>query len=447
MLTAGLSSFASRGAFGCVLAWLLSVSPGSAQIGDVPELRRFLDQQGAPQTLIAPAAVAGRGAASTTSSSTILGTRPTFFYANPGPWGKLKCFYIYIEAPKAMVEDYPLPFSKPRWSFPQSDAPKLPALFKKAGLPDALTTTLLEPLNTTTSNGILNLFPPLPDLEAMTPAQREVIYPELAKFPGNEYHSDPVLMTTSTVEEWYRTSKLRPELIAKISKMAYHRGEALAFSDLSAMMNYATSDSEAREIFKAFTRTRSLMIQMELSDDTELAPLLDYWTIGIGIRRKDIEPIMQSIIDTEGVERLGLSHVLPALVRKLLYTYPGQELSRHGVLPDCHWTSLNFFNYEPHEYLLDSRLATSAVLEKFNPVEGPYKYGDILFFLDADKGDAFHSCVYLADDMVFTKNGRNPLSPWVIMKIDEVKKIYVYDRNGRIQGYRHKAATGKYDQQ
>jgi hypothetical protein len=213
------------------------------------------------------------------------------------------------------------------------------------------------------------------------------------------------------------------------------------------MMNYASSDSEARAIFKAFTRTRSLMIQLELEDNTDLAPLLDYWTIGIGIRRKDIEPIMQSILDTEGVERLGITHILPALPRKLLYTYPGPEMSRQGVLPDCHWTSLNFFNYEPHEYLLDSRLATSAVLEKFNPVDGPYKYGDILFFLDADKGDAFHSCVYLADDMVFTKNGRNPLSPWVIMKISEVEKIYVYNRNGRIQGYRHKEATGKYDDQ
>ena len=226
--------------------------------------------------------------------------------------------------------------------------------------------------------------------------------------------------------------------MAKIRQMAYRRGEALAFSDLGAMMNHASGEAEARLIFKSFTRTRSLMMQLELEDEAELPTLLDYWSIGMGIRRKDIEPIMQSIIDTEGVERLGITHIIPALPRKLLYTYPGEECSRHGILPDCHWTSLNFFNYEPQEYLLDSRLATSAVLEKFEPVQAPYRYGDILFFLDADRGDAFHSCVYLADDMVFTKNGRNRLSPWVIMKISEVEKIYIYDRNGRIQAYRHK---------
>jgi len=62
------------------------------------------------------------------------------------------------------------------------------------------------------------------------------------------------------------------------------------------------------------------------------------------------------------------------------------------------------------------------VLERFNPVEPPYKFGDILFFLDSQRGDAFHSCVYIADDVVFTKNGRNVLSPWIFTKLEDVKK-------------------------
>ncbi|HYF35880.1 MAG TPA: hypothetical protein VD994_11360, partial [Prosthecobacter sp.] len=100
--------------------------------------------------------------------------------------------------------------------------------------------------------------------------------------------------------------------------------------------------------------------------------------------------------------------------------------------------ALNFFNYEPHEYLLDSRLATSAVLENFEPVPPPYKYGDVLFFLSNSTGDAFHSCVHLADNIVYTKNGRNLLAPWVLMKLDDVKKIYLYRGDGYIQAYRRK---------
>lgn len=423
-----------------------------AQVDGIPELQQFLPR---PQQLAAGTAGAEPVNASSPSgdraglgstaalSARPEGKRPGVSYANSGPWGKLRCFYIYIEAPKAMVDEYPLPSSKPRWTFPAAEVPKLPELFQTAGLPEAFGIALLEPLNTAKEGGLIHLFPSVENLEAMTPAMREVIYPELAKYPENEYYVDPVLITADSVDEWYATSKLRPELISKIRQYSYKRGDCLAFSDLQAIMNYAHSDTEARAIFKAFTRTRSLMVQMELDDSTNLEPLLEYWTIGLGIRRKDIEPIMQSIIDTEGVERLGLSHVLPALARKLLYTYPGPELLRHGIMPDCHWTSLNFFNYEPHEYLLDARLATSSVLENFEPIPPPYRYGDILFFLDNEKGNAFHSCVYLADDIVFTKNGRNQLSPWILMKLEEVKRIYLFRGNGHVQGFRHKRATGK----
>jgi hypothetical protein len=88
-------------------------------------------------------------------------------------------------------------------------------------------------------------------------------------------------------------------------------------------------------------------------------------------------------------------------------------------------------------------LATTAVLERFNPVDPPYKFGDILFFLDSQRGDAFHSCVYIADDVVFTKNGRNVLSPWIFTKLEDVKKVYLFDNNGRVQGYRNKNAPVK----
>lgn len=402
-------------------------SPGSILTGNVNRALLAASDPSVPSQTSAPGSPASL-------------KRPAFFYTNPGPWGKLRCFYIYIEAPQEMVDMFPLPHSKPRWTFPESALPALPGLFKQAGLPDMFAITLLDPLTMIKEGGFVHLFPAIPDIEAMTPAMREVIYPELAKLAENPYYMDPVLITADNVEEWYRTSKLRPDLVSRIAKLSYHRGEALAFSDLSVLMNYASSDAEARGIFKAFTRTRSLMVQLEISDESELPSLLNYWAVGAAGRRKDIEPIMRSVLDTEGSERLGFTHILPALARKLVYTYPGESYSRHGILPDCHWTSLNFFNYEPHEYLLDSRLATSSVLEKFQPVEPPYKYGDVLFFLDAEHGDAFHSCVHLADDLVFTKNGRNALSPWVIMRLPEVQKIYIHHRNGRVQGYRMRPA-------
>ncbi|HEY1050131.1 MAG TPA: hypothetical protein VGE39_10265 [Prosthecobacter sp.] len=407
-------------------ACLLLPAAAAAQITSAEDLGVILGQ--------------GAGLTPPQAASTPPGTSDTItsFDANPGPWGSLHCFYVYLEAPKSLVEGFALPSSIPRWTFPESSVAALPTFFAKAGLSKALIDNLLSPKSMVKENGRVHLFPPLAELEEMSPQTRAIIYTELSGYPENEYHVDPVLIIGTTVEEWYRTSKLRPEIIAKIKKLSYLRGETIAFSDVAVLLNYAQSDSEARIIFKACTRTRNLMVRLKLDKNSNAEEIIKYWSFGVGIRRKDLEPLVTSIIETDGIEDLGVAHLLPALARKLLYTYPGMDIAKHGVLPDCHWTSLNFYNFEPHEYLLDARLATSQVLEQFVPVEPPYQYADILFFLDNTTGDAFHSCVHLADNIVYTKNGRNILSPWVIMRLEDVKKIYLYKGNGRVQGFRRK---------
>ncbi len=382
--------------------------------------------------------ILGGQAHATTSQSGGAQQTVNAFKANPGPWGELSCVYVYLEAPQNLIDGFPLPSPIPRWTFPESMQPELKDFFTKAGLAGPVIDRVLSPKTMVKEGGNLHLFPPLTDLEEIPADVRATIYTELSKYQDNEYQVDPVLIIGTSVEEWYRSSKLRPEIISKIKKMSYHRGETIAFSDVPALLNYALSDSETRIIFKACTRTRNLLVHLKLDKQANAEEIINYWTMGAGLRRKDLEPLIQSIIELDEVDHLGIVHLLPALARKLLYTYPGLDLAKNGVMPDCHWTSLNFFNYEPHEYLLDARLATSQVLEQFAPVEPPYQYGDILFFLDNSTGDAFHSCVHLADNIVFTKNGRNLLSPWVIMRLEDVKKIYLYKGNGRVQGFRRK---------
>ncbi len=410
-------------------AWLFL--PVHAQITSLEDLQHLLTRNNGEPGVSTP---------TKTQNQKVI-SNPNVFYASPGVWGKLRCAYIYLEAPKQLIENYPLPNTQARWGFPEALRNDLPALFQRVGLPEIVSQSLLDPKTMVAVEGMIFVFPKGPDLEAITPDTRSLLYTELAKYPINEYYVDPVLIIGQTVKEWYRTSKLRPELIQKIDQLAYKRGETTAFSDIPYLLSFAQTDSEARTIFKAMTRTRGLMVKIEADHDTNIDEVVGYWTLGMGLRRKDVEPLFQSIIDTDGIEALPLSHMLPALVRKLVYTYPSLDMGKNGILPDCHWTSLNFFNYDPHEYLLDSRLATSAVLEKFEPINPPYKYGDILFFLSNATGDAYHSCVYLADNLVYTKNGRNLLSPWLIMKREDVEKVYLYRGDGHVQGFRRKQQT------
>lgn len=360
--------------------------------------------------------------------------------SSPGPWGQISSYPIFLEAPSFLIDRFPLPNSRPRWAFPTSRVEELEDLFKVAELDPELRQVVLTPTAMVTEGEWTYLFPPLPMLEAMTSLQREIVYAELRKYQVNEYHFEPVLITSGDADEWFHSSQLRPELIAKIKGFVYRRGDALAISDLPALMNYVNGEAEGREMLKAFTRTRSLIARLIVNEKSDISAIINYWTTGLNLRRKDVEPLLQSVLNTEGIDSIDVVHMLPALPRKLLLTYPDMGLAKDGIFPDCHWTSLNFFNYNPQGYLLDSRLATTAVLERFNAVEPPYKFGDILFFLDSKNGDAFHSCVYVADDIVFTKNGRNVLSPWILSRLDDVKKVYLFDNNGRVQGFRNKQA-------
>jgi len=364
-----------------------------------------------------------------------------------GPWGTLTKIPIFLEAPNSLIDDYPLPNTITRWSFPISEAPQLPDFFAKTGLSAAFIAQLSQPGLQTIEGNWLHLFPPAEEVALLDPEVRSRLYLHLSNYPPNEYHDDPVYILSPTVEEWYRSSNLNPELIAAIAKVAYRKGDVWAVSDLPYLLSLTTNEVETRRLFQSFTRTRSYLAKLVVSPDMDSLSVRNYWTIGgKSFRLKALEPLLNSIKETRQTIELDISHIIPALPRKLIYNYQSPSFANKGIFPDCHWTSLNFFNYEPHEYLLDSRLATSKVLDDYLPVEPPYAYGDILFFIRADDGNAFHSCLFLADDLVFTKNGRNQLNPWIISTLKDVSSIYLSSAPGSIQAYRRKDNFAEYDE-
>ena len=358
------------------------------------------------------------------------------YHCKPGPWGDVEYYYIYLEAPDRLVDHFTMPNSLPKWVFRDATETSLRALFARAGLPAALQDYLLDPKRAVKEGDLLTVFPPLPDLIAMSPEQRTVIYHELAKVEFNEFHTNPVFITSGDPEQWLAQSRLRPELVDVIKKMTYMRGEVLCFSDVSAILGMVKTDEEAHDIFKTMTRIRSLVMRLRVNSESDMKTVVNYWS-GTN-RNKDIEPIVLSAVETEGIDRLDCIHLLPSLARRYLYSYPPAELAIQGRMPDCHWTSLNFFNYTPRDYFLDTRLASMHVLENYEKVDAPYAFGDVLMFMTAE-GNALHSCVYIADDIVYTKNGENIASPWLLMKIGDVQRIYSYEQQTFVQGYRLKS--------
>jgi len=349
-------------------------------------------------------------------------------------YGDLTIRAIYLEAPSYLIELVGKPSSKPRWAFANGTDASVRALFQRAGIPADIQARLLDPAQRQQQDGALIIFPSVDDLIALTPEMRTIVYPELAKSDLNEFHQNPIFIIGADLEDWLRQSKLSNKQKEIFRKMVWRRGRALAFSDLRTLLLFSETPEDVTQVFKTITRTRSLLLSLRLPPNADMAALSNYWSGGFA--DADTLPLLQAAIQRESVMEIDVSHLLPALARRRLYTYPTLDQTVNGRLPDCHWTSLNFFNNTARSYYLDTRLAAGALLSQYERVNAPYRFGDVLAFVSSES--VLHSCVFIADDVVYTKNGENILAPWVFQRMDDVMAIYQQDTSVQIQGYRLK---------
>lgn len=355
----------------------------------------------------------------------------------PGPWGQIEYYPILLEAPASLVSLFPVPSAKTIWKFKNLTDPQLRQSLIGAGLsPEQCDRLFTGPTPPFREQGITHLFPEKDLVMGLTPEIRARVYQILRRCDGNQLHAQPYVIEGGDTKEWFAGSHLRDELVELTDRLAYPWASGRAFSDLPLLLNYVRDSKEQDLLLKTLTRTRSVIARLIVERDADLQALSDYWT-GHS-RKKDVLPILESVAKTAGVRKIDIVHLLPSLPRKLLYTYPDVSLMAKGSLPDCHWTSLNFFNYDPMDRLLDYDGALQYISEHYQPATGTLLFGDVLFFLEKGTEDAFHSCVFIADDIVFTKNGSNIAMPWILMRIDDLLAKYRQDFEVEIRAFRLK---------
>ncbi|MCB1225705.1 MAG: hypothetical protein KDK99_07855 [Verrucomicrobiales bacterium] len=366
----------------------------------------------------------------------------TIAHAVEGPWGRLQYYHFYLEAPEHLVALLPPPRARTRWAVPVDQVPELNQAFRSAGLTNQQLEEVMDPSIRVVADGLYSLFPNPHTVLSLSPKSRTSLYNFLSRFSVNGVYSSPVQFFSGDVRQWAKDTSIREDLVDLIDELIYYRGDVKVFGDIPLILSACRTESEVMDMAKHFTRVRTMVVRLEVSKDSNLDQIVNYWSTGLGLRRKDIEPLLRAAIQTEGVSLIDMLHLLPPLPRKLLYTYPDISMATDGRMPDCHWTSLNFFNYNPQGIYLDERLAATAVMERFDRVDPPYQYGDVIMFI-TDDDRAHHSCTYLAADIVFTKNGYNVLVPWTLANLSDVANLY-REFEGKalhMQGYRMRQPT------
>lgn len=351
-----------------------------------------------------------------------------------GPWGQLEVRAVYLEPPESLLAVIAKPNAVTRWTFEQTTKNGVRTVLTQAGVPAATIERLFSPVHLVESGNSIILLPEVEDLVALGPVVRAALYRELGKSEANEYQHDPVFILGGDVEDWLDGVPLSTAQQVLLRQLLWKRGEALVFSDVQALLTIAKSPTEVAVVFQTITRIRSLLLGLRLPLQGNQDAFREYWSLG------PVDPsrltFINSIMHRRAPQVIDVTRFLPAMARQRVYTFPEMELGLKGRFPDCHWTSLNFFNAEPKDIYLDSRQAAEHLLKDYIAVDAPYRYGDILCFLD--DGEGLHTCVHIVDDIVLTKNGDSILAPWTLMRLRDVDEIYRRTANTRVQGYRLK---------
>ncbi|MBS0633257.1 MAG: hypothetical protein JSS11_15205 [Verrucomicrobia bacterium] len=355
----------------------------------------------------------------------------------PGPWGELQYSRLLIEPPDEFVTAHDLQPDELKWVFKGYTPEKLHELWQHAELSDAQITELTAHIVNPGEPDSITIKPTGEFILGLSTKSRTVLYSALSEFPENPSQNEPFRFRAGkgATDEWFSNSGLSPETIKLVTGLLYQRGTALLFSDDDVVLPLLPNRSERFKLMKTLARKSTLLVKLRVKTDSDLDTLVNYW--GQGPRAKDLRPLLESISHRPRGITLDVAHLLPRFARARLYNYPQPSDHPDDGMHDCHWTCLNFFNDVPDEKYTDAKVVKHTFETEYVRVVGKPTLGDIFVFSRPD-GRVIHSCVYIADDIVFTKNGASSVMPWILMNLSDVTAFYPADPPLTISAFRRK---------
>ena len=375
------------------------------------------------------------------SSTTVADPQPQEWVAGKkGPWGQIDSMVFAIDLPDEFVFVPPADQPPVRWSFPGYSKEKVLATLRSVGLPEDEVKKLDGSAKWTIDDGIAAVEPGDPLILSLVPEVRSKLYAILVTFPQNARQIDPIWFRTGMVDWRLDDSGLAPESIALLKRLLYAQGEnALLFADFEPALRSLPSDAERRLFMKVVSRKRAVLARLRLDPDSDVEKISQYW--GIGGRRKDVFPFLDALHRVEKGCMLNVICLLPNFPRDHLYTHPFASADDKSVKQDCFWSAFNFFSDSPDNRFNDMGYVREVLDRDYYAIQEPSQLGDLMFLTSGGK-TVIHVATYVADDLVFTKNGEDFRQPWVLMHMADMMETYAvkYPNSGVLkpQFYRKK---------
>ena len=335
-----------------------------------------------------------------------------------GAWGRLTSRAVMIEpSDSILTPEYFQPFSE-AWYFCGQVVTNLENFLRTAGLTPEQVAKLAATKVFNDGGDEVRLLPERDLILNMDPATRLTIYEELANCEMNGLEREPFRMRAESADTWFQGCGLSTGVVAMMKRMLYRRGPFLMFSDPGILMSEIPTETERRLALRTLFRQRALLCSIHIEPDDDVESLARYW--GSGGRVAVVRPLIESVADAGGGD-LDVALLLPPIPRSFLYSYRRPE---DTVFRDCHWSSLNYFRVTPEDRFANMDYATEAFVSNYTVVtDTNYLPGDVVVMQSQDD-QVIHTCNYVADGVVYTKNGGTAHRPWVLLDLQTVIDLY-----------------------
>lgn len=369
---------------------------------------------------------------------------PDFFRLNPGPWGTLEARAFQLTPDRASIERGKKFDTETVWDFVAPDLEKQRQLFAEVGFSPELTRQLLSPermeqLDEYPSGTHYAIRPTEEAILALTPRNRALLYTFIRATGANSHFWHKATIENDAPFAWFHRFGVSESTARLAERLCYRRGQAIVFSDHNFVLSQIENEEERISFYQAVHQTSALELRLQLAADSDIDALARYWAApgnAAAVRAQ-----LESLRPKSGVRWLDVAHLFPSMPRSRLNTFQ-TDFDRSAAQPDCRWTALNFFAEITSERRADLDEDVDRVFSQFyERILPPFRFGDVIAVRDQENGAFVHSCVYVADDVVFTKNGRGATRPWILQRDRHLSRIYVMERPVRMEGYRLRPAS------
>jgi len=338
-----------------------------------------------------------------------------------GPWGEVECIPMSIGVPDSLLPVREWAESATHWLFKGFSRDDLAKLLDSAGLPAAQRDKLLSPECLHAAAAGLDMTPPREIMVALSPKAREKIYEVLHRFPEN---TEPLMaFNASTLEKNFNECGVSDEAEALFKKLSSSSGDRVLFSSLPCLMAELPNYAEQCRTARAITRESTLLLKVHVTPTTDINALTEYY--GKGCWRTDVRAMLESLSQIPGGAWVNVARMMPPRPAGLLYKFPQPQNAAEGppVSHNCYWTALNFLKEKSDPALSSPEHLNAALAADYAQVAGDPRYGDVVLLMQPDY-KAIHAAVFIAGDVVYTKNGESPLRPWTLTTVSQLLKEF-----------------------